>query len=498
MSNKPKSQRSARDRAVDFLLTRHREERALVTDDFREQARISGYSVRQLKRYVDAHTQAPRPERAPATGNTPFSVDEDVIVAVFRNCGRLAATRRRLMDLGRKVPSLSTFRRHVVRAMGTDQLAYARKGSQAFRDAQVHLHRPDGYRMQSIELDHTELPIYVVPRGRKHAIKPWMTLAMDTATRYPLGWVITFGRPTAEEVRATLVQSMTMRLAPDGITRVGGRPVRAVWDRGLEFLSNIITESCLRLDVIPVALPAYSPHLKGRLERFWGFLKTDALSHLPGYTDGPYDLRGNTSLAGAALGEDTFLIKLADWMDWYITEHVHSSTGTTALQKWQDDATPLDEIAPERLWLDFLVAKDRCKVSKNGIRWDRIDWVAPELQGKVGRHVEIRYLPHERSFVEVFIDGEHLCTATPNVLLDDEASHQLLLRRQQARRQALQRQTAANRQRRTDYDDVHRLTKDKDGRRSVVDPAEDDLLAGGDRALRELLGDDDPDQKRLF
>jgi putative transposase len=169
----------------------------------------------------------------------------------------------------------------------------------------------------------------------------------------------------------------------------------------------------------------------------------------------------------------------------------------TPLQLWLADGTPLDPIDSERLWLDFLVAKDRCKVSKNGIRWNRTDWIAPELQGKVGRHVEVRYLPHEDSFIEVFIDGDHLCTATPNIGLDEETSHQILERRQQARRDAVKRQTAANRQRKQPYGDVHRLVKDKDGRRSVVDPAEDDLLVGGEHVLKEILGPD-LDQSRLF
>jgi putative transposase len=494
MSNKPKSQRPARDRAVDALTATLAKRGELHPQDYAEQSKICGYSPRHLQRCVKSSLAS---QSTQMSGPKAFSVDENVVVAVFRHCGRLAATRRWLIQAGQPVPSVSTFRRHVIAAMGTDKLAYAREGSAKFRDAQIFLHRDVPHRMHSIELDHTELPIYVVPRGHKHAIKPWMTLAMDAATRYPLGWVITFGRPTADEVRATLVQAMNMRYAPDGVTPVGGRPLRAVWDRGLEFLSNLITESCLRLDVIPVALPAYSPNMKGRLERFWGFLKTDALSHLPGYTDGPYDLRGNTSLANAGLGEDEFLTRVADWMDWYVTEYVHSATKMTPLQMWKADGTPLDPIDPERLWLDFLVAKEKCKVSKNGIRWNRIDWIAPELQGKVGRHVEVRYLPHEDSFIEVFIDDDHLCTATPNIGLDDETSHQILERRVQAKQDAQKRQTAANRQRKQTSGDVHRLVKDKDGRRSVVDQAEDDLLVGGEHVLKEILGPD-LDQNRLF
>lgn len=166
---------------------------------------------------------------------------------------------------------------------------------------------------------------------------------------------------------------MTLRYAPDGETLVGGRPLKAVWDRGLEFVSNLITESCLRLGVMPIALPGYSPHLKGRKERFYGFFKTDCLAVLPGYNDGPTDLRGNSSIAKYALGEDEFVEKVAEWMDWYVTEH-RIEGRETPLEMWRRDATPLREVTPEQLWVDMLLAKEKCKVSKNGIRFDRIDW----------------------------------------------------------------------------------------------------------------------------
>jgi putative transposase len=280
--------------------------------------------------------------------------------------------------------------------------------------------------------------------------------------------------------------------------------VRAVWDRGLEFLSDLVTQSCLRLQVQPVALPAYSPHLKGRLERWWLFLKTNLLPTLPGYSHGPADLRGHSALTGYALGEDAFLVKLADWIDWYLTEHVHSDLGCTPLQAWQADGTPLDLVPDEQLWQDFLLAKNKVKVSKNGIRFDTIDYLSRggELNGKVGRHVQIRYLPHDRSFIEVFLEGEHLCTAIPreNLTPDEEIANSEA--RQRERRTAQARFTTANRQRRDAHPGHHRLTTDKRGRKHTADPV-DDLLAGGEDALRELLAftdqdEDGPQQMRIL
>lgn len=486
MPNKPKYHRPLARTAVANL------QPYIGTDEFPTRLRIeadhSGYSVRHLRRLTTA--------AATNAASTDGQLDTmDAVTAVFLACGNVAAAHRRLVRDGLAVPPLRTFRRQITREMGTGQLAYARGGSTAFRDRQVYLKMKHPHRMHTIQLDHTELPIYVVPRGHKHAVKPWITAVMDAASRYILSWVVTFGRPTAEQVRAALIQALLLRPAPDGETLVGGRPIRAVWDRGLEFLATLITESSMRLGFIPVALPAYSPHLKGGLERFWGFLKSDLLPSLPGYCEGPADLRGNHAIASAALGEDDFLVKLADWMDHYLTVHVNSSTGMTALQVWQADPTPLDPIPAERLWQDFLLAKP-AKVSKNGVRFDGIDYLAPQIMGTVGRTVEMRHLPHDRSFIEVFLDGEHLCTAYPSHLLSADDTDEIVARRKQERHTAMARFTVANTQRRTQHDTVG-LFKDRDGRRLVVEPPAEDLLSGGNEAYARLITKSD-NTDRLF
>jgi putative transposase len=389
---------------------------------------------------------------------------------------------------GETLPSPSTFKRHLKRAISPAQLTQMRKGSAAARDQRVHLKIDYAHRLHTVLLDHTELPILVVPRRHKKAIKPWLTTVMDGKTRYVLGWCITFGRPTAEEVRAALISGLRTRLAPDGETVVGGKPMRAVWDRGLEFTSALVTESCLRLKIMPVALPAYSPHLKGALERWHRFMKQDLLSPLPGFTRGPRDVRGRSPLENYAINEDVFMHKFASWIDWYNTQHVVSTIRSTPLGAWKADGTPLTELADEDLWRDFLRAKT-CKVSKNGIRFDRIDWASPsgELDDVIGRTVEIRHLPHDRDFIEVFFDGEHLCTAFPHEAFTDDDQQQFLARRHAEKRDTARQQRRATRRRRdlAEQDGkLHRIERTKNG--FVV---RDDLLEGGDDALARLLGD---------
>ncbi|WP_231123962.1 Mu transposase C-terminal domain-containing protein [Nocardioides sambongensis] len=549
MSNKPKHLRPLLNEVIDALCLIQAEGGTVTPALVRQHAQTSGYSTRHIRRTLaathptdPAHTPLParpnRPNRVVRTayaahaahcalgerGNavcdrddrdawdgraTTTVLDEAVVsTAVFLCAGNMAAALRLLAkdcpDL--QLPSIRTFRRVVHRVMGSGQLAYAREGTQGYRNAQVYLSNSYPHRLSDLLMDHSELPLYVVPNGHTQAVKPWLTVVLDGRTRFLLSWVVTFGRPTAEEVRVALMQAITLRTAPDGTTVVGGLPVRVVWDRGLEFLSDLMNESCNRLGINPVALPAYAPHLKGRVERFFRTLKP-ALAELPGYTDGPHDLRGNSALATHATSEDELLVWLADWADTYAINHVISTTQQTPLQMWQSDPYPTTEVPPEQLWQDFLTAKHACKVSKNGIRFDTIDWVIPDrdMNAFAGRKVEIRHLPHDRSYIEVFLDGEHLGTAYPKNALNADQTEEFLARRKQARQAAQQRFTVANRVRHN-HDGAIRIAKNKKGKyHTVPTPSTSeaavpgdysDLFTSNDEALASYIGED-PGQPTL-
>jgi putative transposase len=486
MGRRIKALEAVREGAVAFLYDRAADGHRLTAADWEHAMALSGYGRRQLKRLLDERLAG---EPSDAGG---FQVDDQVITAVFLTTGNIAGAFTMLVEkMGRTdLPCVRHFRRVVTGAMGTLMLAYAQGGARRARDFKVYLSTEKVHRNHTWELDHTELPIWVVPHGHKGAVRPWLTAVVDRGTRYPMSWVVTFGRPSVAEVRACLIQAMTLRTAPDGVTVVGGRPLRTLWDRGLEFLATSITESCMRLDVIPVALPAYSPHLKPHVERLWHFVKTGCLPQLPGYTDAVSDLRGHSAIADACLGEAEFLVALADWFDWYVLRHQHSALGCTPLEAWQRDTAMIEEIPEARLWEDFLVARDKAKVSKNGIRFDTIDFIAPELTGFVGRNVEIRYLPHDRSFIEVFDDGAHVCTAIPKHALTADQQQAVIDHRRTQQAKSRARFTSANRVRRTGHDSTMPIARNKKGQMVVVEAAEAevDLFAGGDEAFAAIVG----------
>lgn len=473
--NRPLSHRTGRNTALALLLDSRDARGNISASVWSEALRISGYSRRQLKRMLNKCLDKVVDAASFATLESKFRIDEDCITVLFITCGNRTEAYRQLAQQ-RPMPSFRTFARAIQQQVDAATKAYAKGGSLAVRDAQLYLPMekvPPGH---TYEFDHTELPIWVIPKGTRTPVRPHLTTAFDVGARYPLAWVVTFGRPTQEEVAACLAQAATIRLAPGGKTEVGGAPVRALWDRGLEILATLIGEACMDIGTIPVPLPAYSPNLKPHLERFHRFLKEAFIATLPGYTDKIRDVRGNSAIAMAALLEDEFLVALDKWMDWYITEHHHTSLGCTPLQAWQNGNVCSTHVPDHLLHDYFLKSKVKVKVSKNGVRFDGDYYISADLGRIIGRHADIRYLPHDRTFVEVFIDNDFVCTATNAVNLTDQQRADIVARRTEARKTARKRSTSANRQRRANHDSVERLQPGKKGTPPTVANADDSAI----------------------
>jgi putative transposase len=494
MSNKHAIHRPGLERALDELELLEADGIAINRAHIAAAARSCNYSPRHIARCLRSRREARRAEsepREPADGDKKPWDPEAVELAVARVSGNLKKAYGELDADGYALGSLSTFKRRVRREIGVYALTHVRKGEGAARLKRVHLKQQGVPRCDTYETDHTEAPIYVIPTGHRTAMRPYLTAVIDRGTGYVLSLVVTFGRPTAEEVRVAFISAIYTRYAPDDRTVIGGLPDRILWDQGKEFLSDLVTESCLRLGTMPWPLPPYSPHLKGRCERFWDFLKQNCLGSLPGYIDSGSDVRGNLHRAQYALSEAAFLTELTQWLDWYNAEHQHRSDGLTALQRWQSDSGDLVNVPADQLWQDFLLHADQVKVGKEGVRFKGIDYVplGGELDAYFGRKVSVRYLPHQRDFVEVFADGKHLCQAYPSDALRPEEKEEFLKQRRADETRA-RRNVSAVKRLHKDTPDTQRLNKErKPGQRSTayVVETEPDLRTGQQDAFESYV-----------
>lgn len=487
MSNKHALHRAGRDRAVAELLDLEASGVDLDGTLFDIAAQGCGYSPRQLKRVITQIKARQQDPDLKLAAPDAWLHDPEVIDMVALCCGNLAKAHGRLKKT-KRLPSLSTFQRRLNTHLGTQAMTTIRKGDGRARSRRIYLKRDPGVRGHTYETDHTECPIYVIPTGRRRATRPYITVVIDRATRYVLSVVITFGNPSAEEVRVAFIAAILDRFAADGQTRVGGLPTQIVWDQGKEYLSDLVTESCLRLGTNPCPLPPYSPQLKGRCERFWRFFKENCLASMPGYIDSGADVRGTLHRAQYALSEVAFVERVSEWLDWYNCEHVHRVMGMTALQAWQSDPRDLVKVPADQLWCDFLLESKKVTVSRSGVNWKKVNYVTLNggLSDLIGREVNVRYLPHMRDFIEVFHDGQHVGRAFPSDMLTPDNDETFMKQRQADDARARKNVSSVKRIHKQDPDTSKLHKRKLPGGKFVYEvdvPEDDDLQVGQGDAL---------------
>lgn len=416
------------------------------------------------------------------------SLTDVEIEVVYAHLGKLAPAYKELRAAGKTdIKSLSTFRRAwkrldpAVRAMATD-------GAKGVQAVQLCTRWQAPERNHTWQMDHEELPVWVMPRGRSTPEKSWVTVVEDDNTRYVLAVLVTFGTPTAEQVVAAIADAIRRKDTTVAGQWVGGVPLRILTDNGGDYVSALCTQSLVRLGITHRRSYPYSPHQKGKVERFNQTSQHEFAARLPGYAYGPRTLKQKDfyGLGGTILDEVVLIELLLDWVEQYNTERPHSALGgRTPLEAWCEQYNPLREVDPQALRLAMLLEAKPRKVHPDGVFFDNRYYQRGALAGYVGRKVNIRHLPYDRSFVEVFDGDTWICTAFPHAdLTEDERDDLERLRRQQYTNARVHLAATAER----------RAMAVETGKRPGLLPAaaivRDESLSDGDMELMRLLGPD--------
>ncbi|MEU1485799.1 Mu transposase C-terminal domain-containing protein [Streptomyces sp. NPDC005752] len=358
----------------------------------------------------------------------------------------------------RTVPERTLYRAFATELPPAERAAW-RTGESGRRAASVYLRRPDALRGRCWEMDHKQIPLVVLPPKGK-AICPWITTVVDDGTRALLGWAVAV-TPTSATVFTAM--RMAMLHEPD-LSPFGAVPERVRIDRGLEFAADAVKASLGTLAVVVHRLPAFTPHRKGKVERLNLTIEQMLISQLPGFTGGPRDTGGklygpvkdSVAAKEAAEGQDDgpmrierFVARFVAWARWYNTERPHRMLGgRTPLQAWTDDQAPLRRIGAEQLRHLMLAGTERV-IAKDGINFRSLAYVAPELYGRGGQRVQIRYMPHDDRTIEVYDGAKHLCTAYPTGQLTPAQTDEFRAHASaEAKRLGAERSKAAKRARR--------------------------------------------------
>ena len=201
-----------------------------------------------------------------------------------------------------RMPSLRTVQRKI-RSLQRDLVMERQYGRfAAERLCKPVLSGPEGsFPLETVEIDHTLLPVIVVHDDRKLPLgRPWITAAVCRYTRMIVGLYIGFISPSAQ----TAMLCLRNAILPKNWVKKHYPNVRNEWpchgvmknivvDNGPEFHSQSFLEACISLDIDIDYCPARKPWYKGKIERWFRRVADDHLHKIPGTTYSNITERGD-------------------------------------------------------------------------------------------------------------------------------------------------------------------------------------------------------------
>jgi putative transposase len=329
--------------------------------------------------------------------------------------------RRLCCQRGLRAPCWTTLRDRVA-ALDPAELVATREGSKAARN----LYRPvpgtyqvDGI-FEVVQIDHTLVDVIIVDRAQRQPLqRPWLTLAIDVASRMVAGFYLTLEPPSALSVSLViqhLVQPKLDWLESLGIDAswpAAGMPETIHVDNAKEFRSKALRRGAEEHGISLQYRPVGAPHYGGHIERLIGTMM-GAVHLLPGSTFSNTQDRGHyDSAARSAMTLD----ELERWLALEITRYHaerHRSLGIPPLAAWQEayarrDTSLRQPYDPEGFRIDFLPSVERM-VRRDGIHlfglryWDDI---LSLWAGRGDRQLRVSYDPRDLSRVFVRLpDGQ--------------------------------------------------------------------------------------------
>jgi putative transposase len=193
------------------------------------------------------------------------------------------------------------------------------------------------------------------------------------------------------------------RVLKVGILR-RGLPKAIYVDNGKVYASNQFGAACATLGIEKIHAAPYSPEGKGKQERFF---RTVRLQFLP-------EVETSELTTLAELNESFWA-----WLECVYHRSVHSETGQTPLERFQQDLQTLRSVDPLQLTSAFLWRETR-QVRKDG---------SLELQGNryqapkqlAGRKIQLRFDPFDLSNLQIWLDGQFVGDA--KVIQQDRQRH---------------------------------------------------------------------------
>lgn len=331
--------------------------------------------------------------------------------------------RRRCLELGLKAPARNTVARRIAshREMELKFLASS-------VDSQI---APGSFGatwpLEIVQIDHTPADVLIVDRFTRRTIgRPWLTVAIDLATRTIPAFFVGLERPSAATVAlllSRLVQPKEAWLAHLGLEMdwpMFGIPQCLHLDNAAEFRSKALRMGCAQYGIELMYRPVGKPHYGGHVERMNRTLM-QRLKGLPGAT-------GNTTrgrkerkpeeLACLTLPEFESWLTLEIGQRYHRSEHrglhggmPHAAWTTLSAIRPPRQIPPGPEEA-QKLLIDFMPMTSR-SIQGDGLTIFYIRYWHPVfvVWREQRLRVRVRYHPEDLSRVYVSVDGRNYVEA---------------------------------------------------------------------------------------
>ena len=300
-----------------------------------------------------------------------------------------------------------------------DQREVLRKRTGAKAAAKVFAARPGHlnaeHPLEVVQIDHTPADIILVDHVERLPLnRPFLTLAIDVATRIILGAYVSFDPPSVLSVALCLdhcVRPKSVQV-PNTLEELAwptsGIPKAIFVDNGQEFHSAAFKLACEEWGIGIEYRPAGGAHYGGHIERLIG-TTMGAVHVLPGTTQsstlekGDYDSSKHAALT---------LSEFEDWLHLEICRYhnsTHSALGRTPLAAWADlggDDAGRRVVDTEAFRISFMPLERR-RLGRAGITLFSVGYWSDAFAQMIGRikgKVVVKYDPRDLSQVWVILE----------------------------------------------------------------------------------------------
>jgi putative transposase len=307
------------------------------------------------------------------------------VAAVCREITRLCRV------AGLEVPSRGTVLRRVAQ-LDPLKATQARQGRDAARAKRSAGGVPPEITqlLPQVQMDHTPVDVIVVDeRHRLPLGRPYVTVAIDVASRCIVGLVVTLEAPSATSVglclarMATNKQAWLEQLSVDAVWPMSGKPHGLYVDNAAEFKSEALRRGCEQHGIALAYRPPGLPHFGGIVERVIGTMMSLVHDELPGTTYSSVAQRGAYDSDGRAV---LTMTELNAWLALAVACYhgqIHDGLSRTPAAVWAElaerDGTPGTVSNETAFLVDFLPVIRRTS-TRSGFLVDHVQYYCDALK----------------------------------------------------------------------------------------------------------------------